>query len=419
MRSFLLLTLLISFRLFSQVEEARRITEALCSPDFHGRGYVQQGDSIAAEFIASEFQKLGLKSKGRSYFQKFDFPVNSFPTTMEVKIGDKRLTPGVHFLVDPSSCSGNTTLNPMPISVSTALNQKELLEAIKMVVAQKEFNSVALQFTNLTGDTLKKLSGLSREIAEIIPVVEITDKKFTWSVSSQQSKFPLIQIQDSVFKVDEDIKLNYEAKFIQQHHARNVIAYLPCRKKKAPTIVFTAHYDHLGQMGSSTYFPGANDNASGTAMLITMAKHFSEQKNKYNFVFIAFAGEEAGLIGSNYFVEHPTFPLKKIKFLINLDIMGSGEEGITVVNATEHQQEFDQLVAINKEMNLLPQVKSRGPAANSDHYYFAKKGVPAIFIYTMGPNKNYHDVFDTYQNLSFQAYASIQKLLITFITQLN
>jgi Zn-dependent M28 family amino/carboxypeptidase len=101
-------------------------------------------------------------------------------------------------------------------------------------------------------------------------------------------------------------------------------------------------------------------------------------------------------------------------FLLNLDIMGSGEEGITVVNATLFERQFNLLKEINTEKNLLTQVKSRGPAANSDHYWFTVKGVPAFFIYTMGPNKHYHDVFDTYEELSFQVYEDITTLLVEF-----
>jgi len=84
---------------------------------------------------------------------------------------------------------------------------------------------------------------------------------------------------------------------------------------------------------------------------------------------IAFGAEEAGLVGSKHFVEHPLFDLKQIRFLLNTDIMGSGEEGITVVNATLFKPEFEKLIELNEEGNYLPQIKSRGPAANSDHYF--------------------------------------------------
>jgi len=134
---------------------------------------------------------------------------------------------------------------------------------------------------------------------------------------------------------------------------------------------------------------------------------------------MAFAGEEAGLIGSHHYVDHPVFPLEKIKFLTNVDIMGSGEEDITVVNATLFPEQFKALTEINQKDELLVKVASRGPAANSDHYFFTQAGVPAFFIYTMGTNKHYHDVYDTYEELSFNEFSDIQRLLISFATGLT
>jgi Zn-dependent M28 family amino/carboxypeptidase len=169
-------------------------------------------------------------------------------------------------------------------------------------------------------------------------------------------------------------------------------------------------------MGKETYFPGANDNASGVGMLLYLAQELSLKRDtNFNYVFIAFGAEEAGLVGSHYFVEHPLFDLKKIRFLLNTDIMGSGEEGITVVNATLFKPEFDRLTELNLEGNNLPQVKSRGPAANSDHYFFTEKGVPAFFVYTMGPNKHYHDIEDKAEALSYAAFEPLAQLLLGFM----
>jgi hypothetical protein len=95
--------------------------------------------------------------------------------------------------------------------------------------------------------------------------------------------------------------------------------------------------------------------------------------------------------------------------------MGSGEEGITVVNATLFKPEFDKLQQLNTEGTYLPQIKSRGPAANSDHYFFTESGVPAFFVYTMGPNKHYHDIDDTAEELSYAAFEPLAQLLLSFM----
>jgi Zn-dependent M28 family amino/carboxypeptidase len=212
--------------------------------------------------------------------------------------------------------------------------------------------------------------------------------------------------------------IHLESVFYPAYKSSNVLAYLPAaqKAKNKPYIVLTAHYDHLGMMGQNTYFPGANDNASGVGMLLYLAQQLAKERNpNFNYVFIAFSGEEAGLLGSAYFVAHPIIPLKDIRFLLNSDIMGSGEEGITVVNATLFKPEFEKLVELNQKGNFLPQVKSRGPAANSDHYFFTEKGVPTFFVYTMGPNKNYHDVHDKYEALSFAEFGDLATLFYKFL----
>ncbi len=171
-------------------------------------------------------------------------------------------------------------------------------------------------------------------------------------------------------------------------------------------------------MGKNTYFPGANDNASGTAMLLYLAKYYTTHKPKYNIVFMSFGAEEAGILGSKYYTEHPLFPLEKIKFLTNLDLAGTGDEGITVVNATLHKKEFKKLGKINLKKDYLEKVKLRGPAANSDHYWFTQKGVPAFFIYTLGGIKAYHDVFDKAETLPLTEFTDYSKLLIEFFGKL-
>jgi hypothetical protein len=403
---------------FGQLDEAKRFTQTLCSAEMHGRGYVQKGDSLAAEFIAKTFKKAGLKPLKKTYFQSFQFPVHTFPGEIRVVQNNRELKPGIHYLVHPASNAIRGTLRPKLIPIEIALHTDLLIPEIQSLQHANTFNAIAFSFKNVTGDSLKRLTAIAREVAAYYPVIEITNKKFTWSVASKPLPNAYIQVQDSVYTYPSSLTLEIAVKTFEKYQSRNVIGYLPAKKKTKKTILFTAHYDHLGRLGKDTYFPGANDNASGTAMLVTLANHFRENRIDCNLLFIAFAGEEAGLIGSKYFVEHPPIDLKNIAFLLNLDIMGSGEEGITVVNATLHDQSFQLLNSINSEKQLFPTIKSRGPAANSDHHWFTEKDIPAFYIYTMGANKNYHDIFDTYENLSFSAYLSLSELLIAFTQRL-
>lgn len=406
----------IGFTNYAQSDQAKIRVQQLCSEDFHGRGYVNGGDSIAAFYIASIFDSIGVQKVDGSFFQEFNFQVNTFPGEMALRCDQAEFTPGVDFIVDPASPSYSGSYKLVHLELETILDQDKLIRILQENKAKRNIAYV-VSISGQSKDTVVKLKETANELTALAMVFLETDDKFTWSVARGQRKYPLVEIKPELLTC-ERIQVDIDARMLSAHKARNVIGFIPgvSHKKK---IVFTAHYDHLGRMGKKTYFPGGNDNASGTAMLITMAEHFKMHKPKYDVYFIAFAGEEAGLLGSEYFVQNPLIKLKKIGFLINLDIMGSGEDGVTVVNATVHPEKFEQLKKVNETANYLPQIKERGPAANSDHYWFAEAGVPAIFIYTMGPNKHYHDVFDTYEELSFAAYDNITKLLISYTENLT
>ncbi len=411
--------LLLIQALFAQLEEAKRITQHLCSKELLGRGYVNHGDSLAARFIENEFSKIGLRytQKQTSYFQSFAHNVVTFPGEMSVVLNTDTLVPGIDFMVDPNSGSSNEVWNYRILTIDELFDvelKNRYLDSKRKIAAN--INSCIIDIRQIKGDSLKKLH---REIlptlAQQLHVLVITDEKFTFSVGNEPYPYSVLYVKGFKFKDVSSIKTHIQSRFKENYLSSNVIGTIPAVKKTKKTIVITAHYDHLGKMGKNTFFPGANDNASGVAMLLELARHYSKNPTKYNLVFIAFAGEEAGLIGSSYFVQYPWIKLEDIHFLLNLDIMGSGEEGITVVNATKHPESFQKLVDINTQEKYVPQVKSRGPAANSDHYWFSERGVPAFFIYTMGPNKNYHDIFDTHENLSFSKFIPISELLKKFI----
>ena len=406
---------ILGFPSFSQIDDYKRITSTLCSPDFHGRGYVNKGDSIAADFIKEEFQKIGLKPRKKNFLQAFNLGVNTFPSKMLVQVGDKPLIPGIDFIVAPESGSFTGEIYPKELSVEQFLNEESLILEIKKVLNNKGIsNAILYNSVGVQSDTNNRIHSIIQQVLSIVPVIEIVDSKFMWSVGREQMKNPYIKIQSNV-KLEALLLVNIDAKFQSNYSSQNVIAYLPSKKWNAKTIVVTAHYDHLGRLGIDTYFPGANDNASGIGVMLLMADYFKNNKVDKNILFIAFGGEEAGLIGSHYFVNHPTFPLRKIDFVLNIDIMGSGDEGITAVNSVEQELAFNLLNNINSEKKLVSQIKKRGQTRNSDHYWFSEKGIPAIFIYTRGSNKNYHDINDLYENLVFDEVEDLKELFTSFI----
>lgn len=405
---------------------ARKIVDTMASESMHGRGYVNDGDKIAANYIRTEFKKLGLQSFTESYYQKFSFPINTFPGQvkfwfypMEKKSGKENDfvgNVGKNFLVVASSPSAYHDYSMKTFDSTNASSDFRLKRFTKQI-SNREF--ILVDDRNVKDkkklDRFNKLKENKFGAMGLIVFV----KKLTWGQSQTVAQFPTIQILADSFNINSkefggDIQL--ENKFIPDYQSQNVIGYVKGSQHPDSFIVFSAHYDHLGQMGKDVYFPGANDNASGCAMLLNLAKHYSmaENKPKYSIVFIAFGGEEVGLLGSKHFTEAPLFPLKNIRFLLNMDIMGTGEEGITVVNGSVFKEEFDALVKITAQNNFIKEVKIRGKAANSDHYFFSEKGVKAFFIYTMGGTKAYHDIYDRAETLPLNEFEDLFKMILKF-----
>jgi aminopeptidase YwaD len=356
-----------------QLAFGKSIVDTLTNPYFWGRGYTNDGMKKAADFLSDKFKSYGLGAMdGKNYQQGFTYPVNTFPGKMEVNIDGKQLEPGKDFIVSAES-RGN--------KASGKLEQMD-----------------SIQFINRSD----------------MVVVKLQDK-LTMSVSQEAAPYTLIEVDKKVVGTHpEKFKINIENDFIKKFKAANVCAMVKGTAMPDSFIFITAHYDHLGGLGKDTYFPGANDNASGISLLLNLAQYYAKNPQRYSIGFICFAGEEAGLLGSKFYTENPLLPLKKIRFLINTDLAGTGEEGITVVNATEFPKEFALMQQINKDNNLLAAVNARGKAANSDHYFFTEKGVPAFFFYTLGGIKAYHDVFDKAATLPLNEHEDLFKLIIHF-----
>lgn len=380
MKRYVFLCLLLSFRTAQAQDSgyARKMVDTLASSYFWGRGYTKEGMKKAANFIVQQFTDLGLLPiTKQGYVQKFTYPVNSFPGKMQLTLNGQVLAPGAAFLVSPASIG------------ATGAGELTMVDSTHFINASQHF------------------------------MVSLEDK-LTWSVAAHPADYTMVHVQKAALSsIPVSYVVDIENKALKNVDACNVVAMVKGTAQPDSFIVFTAHYDHLGGMGDTTYFPGANDNASGVALLLQVASYYTKHPGRYSMVFIAFAGEEAGLLGSKYFTEHPLLPLKNIRFLLNTDLAGTGEEGITVVNATVFPTAFGWLQALNQSNSLLSAIYPRGRAANSDHYWFTEKKVPSFFIYTMGGIKAYHDVFDRPETLPLTAHENLVKLMVLFVAKIT
>ena len=399
--------------LYSQQDFGLKVVKELCSKEYCGRGYVNDGHVKAANYINKRFEEFGLSKFNNNYFQYFNIQANTFPDSVSLYVEENKLETGIDYLISSVSGSAKGAFNLRFINRNNII---QFLEDLQNNNVQFDENAYVLDDAGIQdNDTLQLFRNLGRFIAQKSPVFKINDFKFTWSVGKEQVPFPIVEIKSKTLpKSTKKVSLNIHNVFKSNIKTQNLIAYVE-GKKKNKFIVISAHYDHLGQMGHDVYFPGANDNASGVAMLLYMAKYFSENQPKYSIVFMAFGAEEAGILGSKYYVEHPLFPLKDIRFVVNCDIMGTGDQGVTVVNGTVHKKEFKKLAVLNLENKYVEKVQVRGRASNSDHYWFSQRQIPAVFIYTMGGITAYHDVFDKSETLPLTDFSDLSKLLIGFI----
>ncbi len=399
---------------FAQQSYAKVIIDSLCSEHYDGRGYVNEGDNRAADFIIRELEAIGVTPfKKKPFAQPYRLNVNTFPYPIEVVLGDDTLVPGADYLVNSSSGSAQGEFELVEINSENLQTKFNGVADLSLQsTTQKIF---AFNFTDVE-DAKKRneIMSFAYKAMKYFPVIWVEKNKQMYSVGRRQMNYPLISIDSASYFAASTVNLKINNAYKPQYLTKNVIGFIP-GKKKRKYIVLSAHYDHLGRMGTDAMFPGANDNASGVAMLLSMAKHFMANKPEYSIVLCFFSGEEAGLEGSKYFVQHPYIKLKRIQFVLNIDIMGGAEDGITVVNGTKHEEAFNSLVAINAEKKYLKRVKKRGPTANSDHYFFSQSGIPAFFIYSMGNVKNYHDIYDTAENTPLNEFDDVQSLLIDFI----
>lgn len=392
------------------IEYARDIVKHLSSEKFHGRGYVKDGVAIAAGYIEKEFNHLGIKE---IHTQKFSVPVNSFPGDMSVHINGKPLNAGVDFLIDPSSPSLEISGIPLLLPINALKDTTrlyQLMPGLKNKIVVADIRDVETSVIEIGLEKLKHDPTIEHKA-----LVLITNKKLIWGVSPVQAEIPVITINAPVnIHGSDTLYIDIDAVYHPNYPVKNIIAFIEGNKSDS-LLVFTAHYDHLGKMGEQTYFPGANDNASGVAMLLNLARYFSGNPPNHDMLFVAFAAEELGLFGSRFFVRHPPVSLSNIKFLINFDLAGTGDDGITVVNATKYPDYFSRLLHLNECLDLLPAVKERGEACNSDHCPFDLMDVPCFYIYTLGGIQAYHDIYDKYETLPLTEFEDYAKLIIEFV----
>ena len=238
------------------------------------------------------------------------------------------------------------------------------------------------------------------------------------------------KLQPASRSLPGEVEIHLRNRTLREGVTWNVIGILPGKSKEV--VLLTSHYDHLPARGEH-YYPGANDNGSGTVAVMELARAFaaSKKRPKRTLVFISFGAEEEGLLGSYYYVDHPLFPLADTKAVINLDMIGRDEahtpqsEGRVTVPADTRQHLnllggayfpglLKQVRQANAKVGLELDEKfdhdsTQNALYRCDHFPFLVAGVPDIWFFG-GWHPGYHEPTDTVEKINWDKMQRVVKL---------
>lgn len=203
----------------------------------------------------------------------------------------------------------------------------------------------------------------------------------------------------------------------------NVLGYIDNKANK--TIVIGAHYDHLGFGAEGSFYKGeekaihngADDNASGVSVMLNLASKLKQTNTSNNYLFIAFSGEEMGLLGSNYFVKNATIPLDSINYMLNMDMVGRLKADSTLaVYGVGTSPVFKQVISDNNDkFKIIEKESGVGP---SDHTSFYLNEIPVLHFFT-GQHEDYHRPSDDSELLNYEGMEAISTYIFDIITDLD
>ncbi|MFN3386961.1 MAG: M20/M25/M40 family metallo-hydrolase [Candidatus Thermochlorobacter sp.] len=471
----------------------------LSSDELEGRETAKRGQKIAARYIASHFERLGLKPLGDSgtYFQKFFVRERRLGSSNEIalKVGnsthsfhklfedfafslrgaqatklsgsvvfcgygirDKKLNysdyNGINakgkivLLLSGLPQSGNSTpeferwhdpytkylaaLESQPLAVFIVLGHSStpsLKEQFESRKDQLAMSTMALTSSNpsITLDarpTAVPLVFISAQVANtmLAPLHKTVD-----ALASSFTSQPLKPLSFELKQVTASLTIDIVEEILQ---SENVCAMLEGSDStlKNEAIVYSAHYDHVGVGISGNIFNGADDDGSGTSAVLALAEAFAKNSTRppRSIIFLAFAGEEKGLLGSKFYTDYPRFLLKQTIANLNIDMIGRLDEKyeqlgnsnyVYVIGSDKISKDLDAVLQEQNRLSVNLTLDYRYNDDNdpnrfyyrSDHYNFAKHGIPVIFFFN-GTHADYHEPTDDFEKIDLEKMAKIVRL---------
>ena len=392
----------------------KKIVKELSSSKYQGRGYARDGANKAGKYLEKEFAKAGVDEV---VCQPFTIDINTFPGKMKMWADGKKLTPGVDFSMREYSPGVHGTFPVYHVDTLNFDPEKMYADLAKPEYANC-FVVCEFWFAYRHGKDFARLQKPGECSNAGVINTWTSPIKFYKAYGHRVVEKPIIWVTPEAIKGVKSIRVDIDNKFLKDFGLFNVIAKVEGRKHDS-CYVFTAHYDHLGNLGRHVYYAGANDNASGTATIVTLAAYYAKNRPEYDMYFIAFSGEDANLRGSEFYAKNPRVPLEQIKYLFNIDMIGDNNPVQYCEVSDEGMRGFALFEQINDKQHYFKSLNRGELAGNSDHYPFATRHVPCIFLENQEGDAfpYYHTIFDTYENAVFDSYEPVFRLVRDFVEQ--
>jgi|CXWL01.1.fsa_nt_gi hypothetical protein len=406
----------------------------LADDKLEGRRTGSQGEALAMEYISNQFKEIGLIPKGTESFPQ-NFPVNDgkqIDATTRLIINGNNLEIGKDFFLFPFSPDQKIEAIPsvalQEVGMPWFFDLKDVLEENK---SNPHFDLINYIRTNYKGINDKGA------VAMIFYNTSSIDDKLAFDPKDKSEKLavPALYVSKETAKKyfsDKAAPLNLKLTTAISEKTRtghNVIGYID--NQAASTVILGAHYDHLGygEDGNSMIrnfdhpmiHNGADDNASGTAALIELARKLKSSKaTNNNYLFIAFSGEELGLFGSKYFTQHPTIDLTTVNYMINMDMVGRLNDSSKVVTVGGYgtSSTWSEVLPGGNDKKLLTLKYDSSGTGPSDHSTFYRKNIPVLFYFT-GLHTDYHKPSDDVDKINYNGEQIIVQHIYQLVESLN